>query len=54
METMDRIKDTLDRFYKTPIGDLPKDHFWIDRDYHLCCGQIHTKFKVDCSEITKE
>ncbi len=53
METKERIKELIDNFYKTPIGELPKDHFWIDRDNHLCCGQIHTRFKVDVSEVFK-
>ena len=45
-----RIKELIDSFYKTPIGELPKRHFWIDRNNMLCCGQITTKIKVDVTE----
>ncbi len=45
-----KIKGLVDDFYKTPIGELPKEHFWIDRDNYLCCGQIRTKIKVDVEE----
>ena len=45
-----RIKGLVDNFYKTPIGELPKEHFWIDRNSHLCCGQFHTNIKVDITE----
>ena len=48
---MGKLKDILDNFYKIPIGELPKDHFWIDREHRLCCGQIRTRIKVDVSEV---
>ncbi len=45
-----KIKGLVDDFYKTPIGELPKEHFWIDRNSHLYCGQFHTNIKVDITE----
>ena len=49
-----KIEELIDDFNKTPIGELPKTHFWIDRDNNLCCGQITTKIKVDIDEAIKK
>ena len=49
-----KIKKLVDNFYKTPIGELPKTHFWVDRDNHLCCGQIRSKIIVDTNEVKQK